>query len=50
MCQIAAAEICHLEIDVAQIEAGQIGAAEIKTLNTAQRVRYDAGCGDVMNG
>lgn len=35
MGQVAAAEICHLEIDVAQIESGQIGTAEIKSLKTA---------------
>lgn len=34
MRQIAAAEIGHLEIDVTQIESGQISPAEVKTLRT----------------
>lgn len=36
MCQIAAAEISHLEIDVTQIKSGQISATEIKTLKTGR--------------
>lgn len=38
MRQVAAAQIGHLEIDVTQIQSGQISASEIKTLKS-QRVR-----------
>lgn len=38
MCQVAAAEISHLEIDVAQIKSGQICTAEIKTLGTVEAI------------
>lgn len=34
MCQVAAAQIGHLEIDVTQIKSGQISAAEVKALRT----------------
>lgn len=36
MCQVAAAEISHLEIDVAQIQSGQIRTTEIKTLKNSE--------------
>lgn len=36
MHQVAAAEVGHLEVDVAEVEAGQIGAAEVKTLNNKE--------------
>lgn len=32
MRQVAAAQVGHLEVDVAQVQAGQIGAAEVQTL------------------
>lgn len=38
--QVAAAQIGHLEVDVTQIKAGQISAAEVKTL-TSQREREE---------
>lgn len=34
MCQIAAAQISHFKINVAQIKSGQISTTEIKTLKT----------------
>ena len=41
MHQVAAAEVGHLEVDVAEVEAGQIGAAEIKTLKTKKTKRLN---------
>lgn len=38
MCQIAAAEVSHLEIDVAQVKSGQIGATEIESLETLKAI------------
>lgn len=32
MHQVAAAQVGHLEVDVAQVQAGQVGAAEVQTL------------------
>lgn len=37
MHQVAAAQVGHLEVDVAQVEAGQVGAAEVQPLRTANR-------------
>lgn len=35
MGQVAAAQICHLEVDVAKIQAGKVGPTEIQTLKKA---------------
>lgn len=34
MHQVAPAQVGHLEVDVAEVEARQVGAAEIKTLKS----------------